>query len=196
MSVSHQDIRKLFASSVNQILSPRSVLVSMLRPSGTAGSVLVDDGETARWSAAAAANGSVLTSDTSQTGGVKWATGTSRMKAGTLSVPGSTGSFSVSGLGFKPILVMFTSGWNGTLTSDSMIANGGVDAGGTQWVHATCVNAAGRSMVHATDCCILLTNQTGSPYYRAAFTSMDSSGFTVNFTVANSSGRVSWIAFG
>lgn len=70
-----EEAKRLFSNSVNQILSPRSVLPAMLRPGSTAGQIFAtgtDSPATATWSAAPASNGCALTSDTTQTGGVKW----------------------------------------------------------------------------------------------------------------------------
>jgi hypothetical protein len=70
--VNFSELAAAFANNVNQIISPRSLIPSALRPS-TKGSVLVTGtGPTATWSAAPTADGSVLTSDATQTGGVGW----------------------------------------------------------------------------------------------------------------------------
>lgn len=145
---------------------------------------------------AAPGDGYVPFSKASAAGGVEHRSPIQRMKVGTFNVPGATGNLAITGLGFKPSVVMFTSGYI-TLATDRIGGTGAMDSSGTQWAHSDFNNASANitRSNSRTDACIYAVNFAGGAQYLATYVSMDANGFTVNFSVMNADGRVSWVAF-
>ncbi len=112
-------------------------------------------------------------------------------------MPTTTGNHSVSGVGFKPDIVIHVhagSGFTNTPTSNHGSASFGLgvmDADGDQW--ATSFLAEDGSPTsdtqrgQQTDACIYAFDNGLTVTKEASWVSVDSSGFTVNFATANSS---------
>jgi hypothetical protein len=141
------------------------------------------------------ANGSVLSADDTQPGLVAWKDPASRFKVGSFSVPGSTGNHSVTGLGFKPGLVVITGGWI-AITNTNLASHGAMDGSGNQWAQSNWSDVGNIHGTHRdTAACMLLCIPAGTVVVRAEYVSMDADGFTINFTAVNPSSRVSWVAY-
>ena len=102
---------------------------------------------------------------------------------------GSAGSQSIAGVGFNPDMVLHIGTSDTTApphvnTSYYRISTGAMDRGGNQWSQAH-YDAGGTaaSWQSASTYCIIGTNTTyTSLAYEAQYTSMDSDGFTINWT--------------
>jgi len=116
---------------------------------------------------------------------IEWTTGT------------TTGNRAVTGVGFRPAFVLTAHGGSGfTSTLPNTVGNGAVglgamDASGNQWANAVFVaDGSGTSDTQRgqqTDACIYAFSAALSVTKEASFVSMDSDGFTVNFSTANAS---------
>jgi hypothetical protein len=105
---------------------------------------------------------------------------------------GSTGSQSITGVGFKPSLVI-NIGTSDTVAPPHVSAStnfwppldtGAMDGSGNQWAqsdrfYTNCCR------YELTNACIVGINQTTGVDYQAAYTSMDSDGFTINWSTCN-----------
>jgi hypothetical protein len=122
----------------------------------------------------------------------------STWKVGTITVPGSTGSQAITGLGGTPRAVFFWgTNW---LTEDSIVTTNAVamfrgmaspkwDDAGTIVQNGSCVVPAGDNQNtdnHAINC--LDTSSSGTLRYRADVTSFDAGGFTLNWTNVTAGG--------
>lgn len=118
--------------------------------------------------------------------GTKYATGL-------FQCPASTGTYSVTGLGFKPKLVQFT-----TQLSTSNYNGIGIGAmtETTQWSNSTMDrNSTGNNTSsYSNSNCIQHISETSGNYVLAAYSSMDTDGFTVNFSAVNTLFRIMWVA--
>ena len=124
--------------------------------------------------------------------------GPATWKVGTITVPGSTGSASVTGLGGTPAAVFFFgANW---LTEDTAVTSTGTavfrgmaapkwDAPGTLVQSAATVGPAGDQCA-VLDVAIVCHSTAGSAtdLYRASLSSLDADGFTLNWEVAASGG--------
>jgi hypothetical protein len=130
-------------------------------------------------------------------------------KSGSFTVPGSTGDYAVTGVGFQPQGVCFFGSNTGTL--DSVVNNSylGVFFGlmATDWDSASLLQHVGwvspnpKGGVLTDDCIYARTAVSGSTGtnvdYRADAVSLDADGFTVNFTTVSAGTRyVHWLAWG
>ena len=113
-------------------------------------------------------------------------------KVGSFNGPSGTGNYSVTGLGFVPALVMFTTGY----ATGSYVINGqgAMDANGNQWAHAVNTNLTNAATVPSTTACIFLITNGGATAVAAAYVSMDADGFTVNFSATDTNARIGWVA--
>lgn len=120
-----------------------------------------------------------------------------RFKAGTFSCPAGTGAFAVTGVGFRPGAIVFTSGYGISLTDEMVHGTGGCDAAGSQWAHAAYAKGSGHLAAYnsITNHCLYAIGVGSATIYAAQFTSMDADGFTLNFTTGHANGRVSYIAY-
>lgn len=134
-------------------------------------------------------------------------TGDATWQVGTLTVPGATGSQSITGLGGTPKAVFFYgTNW---LTEDTAVTTSGCglfrgmaapkwDAPGTLLQHAAAVLPAGDAHVADTTYAIRMPDTSGvfSNYlYLASVTSLDSDGFTVNWSIVTAGGyKVVYVA--
>ena len=113
-------------------------------------------------------------------------------------MPTSTGNKAVTGVGFKPDVVIhvhagadFTTTPSAT-TTDANIGLGVMDASGDQWANAilSLDNISGDSNTQRgqqTDACLYDFDSALAVRKEAAWVSMDADGFTVNFSTANAS---------
>lgn len=126
-----------------------------------------------------------------------------RWKVGTITVPGSTGTVSVTGLGGTPKAVFFFgTNW---LTEDTPVTSAGCgifrgmaapqyNSPSTILQAAACVLPAGDANHSSHTHCMDMVSTAGvvvdgsSFAYAAVFDSFDADGFTVNFDIVNSSG--------
>src|ERR1043166_5741007 len=117
---------------------------------------------------------------------------------GSFTVPATTGNKSVSGVGFQPQLVIFfgtrrsadgTSNTPGTNDEMPMTILGlATSSSNRDVLHSTVDGSgAGSQFVTAAKC---IHNEGSVVNYSADFISMDSDGFTVNFTTANATAYV------
>lgn len=113
-------------------------------------------------------------------------------KSGSFSVPGSIGNFSVTGLGFRPKKIDFTSSFVSSALI-ALIGQGSADALGNQWVASITLDGSERN-TFGTGSCIYADTGAGTAYYNASYGSMDVDGFTLVFSSVNTSGRVGWTA--
>lgn len=126
-------------------------------------------------------------------------------KVGAFAQAGSTGNQAVTGVGFQPKAVIFTMtnlvsdgpqanarivvGWAASSSARAAVSNSADDAGvaGT-----TTARRAAR-----TGKCLVIMNGAGTVQSEADFVSMDSDGFTVNWTTADATARqVNYLALG
>lgn len=114
-------------------------------------------------------------------------------KVGGFSVPGSTGNHAVTGVGFQPGLVLFTASLSDEASAS--IGEGAMDAAGSQWAVSSRRTSGGQQLAQTGSYCVWMVETTTAYIYAAQYVSMDADGFTINFTHANSAGRVKWVAF-
>lgn len=123
-------------------------------------------------------------------------------RVGTVTVPGSTGTVAVTGLGATPKAVFFYgTNW---ITEDAAVTTSGVgvfrgmaapkyDSPSTIVQASTCVLPAGNAYHQSDTACMNMVSTAGvvvdatSFAYAASFTSFDADGFTVDFIAVNSS---------
>lgn len=102
---------------------------------------------------------------------------------GTLT-PSGTGNLAVTGVGFKPRLVRFT-----VLPAASATANssgGGAMTASARYAWSAASGSGGHSRSQSTTACLLLVSGGSSTAVQAAdYVSMDSDGFTINFSAQN-----------
>jgi hypothetical protein len=117
-----------------------------------------------------------------------------RVKVGTFTSSGSTGNQSITGVGFKPRLIILGFGFgDGTAFSVGFgWANSDAQASVVS-VYAEDGGAVGSQGTNDTFV-IQRSNSTGAAVARASLVSMDSDGFTINNTVASAT-LMSYVAF-
>lgn len=128
---------------------------------------------------------------------------TNKAKVGTFVAPAATGNLAVTGVGFKPKLVRFTVVPTASSGTNSLSNQGVMDGAGNQWSIANAsrhgVSESDTSTPDTTKCIKSNSQSAGAVFttdLSAAYVSMDTDGFTVNFTVASSSYTVLWEAIG
>lgn len=117
--------------------------------------------------------------------------------AGTFAVPGSTGNYSVTGVGFTPKAVIFLV----AIDASTAVASMGIGwmTAAAQGVISTFVNETGPQAAtgHGSGLCIEIIDASAtSPPVGAVHVSMDAGGFTVNFTARAAGYDVYWLALG
>lgn len=127
------------------------------------------------------------------------ALGGSQMSAKVLSwtMKTSTGNLAVTGTGFTPDVVLHIHAGAGFTTSppagttNEAFGFGAMDAAGGQWANvvfsADGSTGSGAQRYQRTDQSIVAIDTAPSVVKEASFVSMDSNGFTLNFTTANRS---------
>lgn len=119
--------------------------------------------------------------------------GYSRIKVGTFTSSASTGNQSVSGVGFSPRFVFF---FVGVGNSSTLTFGLGVMTASDQWAwgaHSTDTDSGGAAAL-STSACLIRANTAGTTLLEGSFVSMDSDGFTVNWTTAEAR-TVGYVAF-
>jgi hypothetical protein len=110
---------------------------------------------------------------------------TGGFKVGTFTSPASTGSFAVTGVGFKPKgLIIFSGLSSNSTTATSMF--GAADSTSQFSVFATSNSTSFRRAI-ATSILNVISTTDGSTSAAASLSSFDSDGFTLNFTTAAAS---------
>lgn len=126
---------------------------------------------------------------------------------GTTNWPTSTGNQAVTGVGFQPSVVWFTAGTDFISGESSThpggaISHGWIDQDGRQgcsgWHNRANVTTADNHRYQRTDKCIAVHDSTaGTIVGEAEAVSMDSDGFTINWTTAPAAvAGYSWVALG
>lgn len=120
---------------------------------------------------------------------------------GTFASPASTGNYSVTSLAFTPKLVRFTT----TLTSGSntfLLVGGGAMTSSSQFAYAAgargSLNGRHTRTASTTACLALLSISAGdvaSDALLASYVSMNSNGFTINFSAAGTGYTIEWEAY-
>jgi parallel beta-helix repeat protein len=114
---------------------------------------------------------------------------------GEFQTPAATGSYSVTGLTFKPVRIEFLA----TIATGSTAANQSnsiVNAAGTAVCHG--FSAASTPTMNSTthgNVAIKLTDTAGGTITNATFTSYNSDGFTLNFTTVTSRPWIRYVAY-
>jgi len=108
----------------------------------------------------------------------------------------STGNRAVTGVGFRPAFVLHAYAGDGFTSSlpataaDCAIGLGVMDASGNQWANMILgldnVSNSDAQRGQQTDACLYSFDNSLAVTKEASWTSMDSDGFTVNFSTANS----------
>lgn len=165
---------------------------------GAKGEILVGTGAgTYEALPAAPGDGYGITSDSSQSGGVAWVAQAARFKVGSFTCPGSTGNKVVSGLGFKPGMVTFAIGLAAN-TEYVFDHDGAMDASGNQWStggYARPSVGVAESDASTTRCINLPSDAGTGLFVGASYVSMDTDGFTINFSAVNTAFTILWKAF-
>lgn len=127
--------------------------------------------------------------------------GGSLIKIGTFASPASTGAYAVTGVGFTPKLVKFTT----TLTSGSntfLLGGGGAMTASSQFAYAFgargSLNGRHTRTASTAACLALLSISVGdvaSDALLASRTSLDVDGFTINFSATGTGYTVQWEAY-
>jgi hypothetical protein len=119
------------------------------------------------------------------------------VRVGQFTCPANTGTYSVAGLGFQPKSVKFWVSKGPGLQTHFCECQGMMDDAGNQnsmtWAGVWSNIFKGDSR---TDLVMYTINSSGSSQVTASYVSMDSGGFTVNFTVVNTAFIVRWEAIG
>lgn len=112
-------------------------------------------------------------------------------KAGTFTSQASGGNQAVTGVGFQPDCVILLGGYYASVgaTNQLLFSLGVFDAAGNQWC-VSCDDVDSAATINSertqrTDVCHI-QRFNGSTLHLASFVSMDSDGFTINWTNANS----------
>lgn len=125
-------------------------------------------------------------------------------KAGYFDLSTSSGTQAVTGVGFQPTAVLMSASTSstteGVATTESRFSLGAMTAA-AQWVMATVgtdnVTPTAEHSVGRTDAVLVRVSGTSSPTMLAAYSSLDSDGFTVNKSTApGATLRCGYIAFG
>lgn len=108
-----------------------------------------------------------------------------KYKVGTFTSAGSISTQTVTGVGFKPRVVLFTIGVSAG--GDSYTGTGAMSADGSQWAAATTNSATSNSLIY----CIRIHG-----YNAASFVSMDTDGFSIYWTNVDTGAQpINYIAF-
>jgi hypothetical protein len=117
-------------------------------------------------------------------------------RIGCFTCPSVTGNYSVTGLGFRPKIVKFWVSKAPGLRTHFTCCQGMMDAVGNQnsmtWA-GRWSDMKGDSRI---DLCIYTINSSGNAQVIGSYVSMDSDGFTINFTAVNTLFIVRWEAIG
>lgn len=117
-----------------------------------------------------------------------------KVKIGSFTCPGSTGNYSVTGVGFKPRYVEFMVGKYST--TDCYYSIGWMDYNGNQRMIGGAIAGAATTLFKTNTGTGVITIPTpGDSYYvGATYVSMNNDGFTINFATVNTGFTISWKA--
>lgn len=106
---------------------------------------------------------------------------------------GSTGNKAITGVGFQPKLVRFS-----TIFGDSTVMNaawGAMDENGNQFAVLTYTTSSTSGRRSFTDGCIGYLSSGSTTSMKSAYVSMDSDGFTLNVVTASSAFDIAYEAY-
>lgn len=123
-------------------------------------------------------------------------------KVGSFALPTATGNLGVTGVGFQPVAILFFCTW--ASTSNQLAQGLGMcDENGNEfsccWTNDNGASNANTARIGSASHCVTLRDDTDSAIDKqAALVSMDSDGFTLNFTTADATAGLTcrYIAFG
>lgn len=115
-----------------------------------------------------------------------------KVKIGSFTCPAETGNYSVTGVGFKPRVVIFFVGRNSYTTIFN--GQGWMDYSGNQGTMAWSTDLANAQQWKMTDACVLITKVTNGHQLVGSYVSMDTDGFTINFTITHIGFTIFWKA--
>lgn len=128
---------------------------------------------------------------------------TQKFKVGSFTSNGSTGNRSITGVGFKPKLVKFQVVVTAGVASQAMINNGVMDESGGQWSAAFAARGSPLNTITnapSTSSCLrnygVSAGGVGAVDVMASYVSMDSDGFTINFSATSAGYTILWEAYG
>ncbi len=121
----------------------------------------------------------------------------SRVYVGSFANPGSTGNASYTGVGFKPKVVLFCC-MPADSTTTSGLHIGAMDSFGRQFYAAFRAATTGAAMANEsnTTACVMTLNTAGTTARKASYVSMDTDGFTLNWSTASAAGNTYYVALG
>lgn len=114
---------------------------------------------------------------------------------GNFTIPGATGNYSETGVGFTPKLVVFVPQLGDSVSSGN-ISFGVMDDSGNQFVVAMGSNATDGGRFSTASWCLAVSDVAGGSVIEAQFVSMDADGFTVNFLDVTPAATAYYIAMG
>ncbi len=115
-----------------------------------------------------------------------------QVKVGSFTCPGSTGNYSVTGVGFKPRYVEFT--MMRTIANSARSGIGWMDYNGNQGSSAWASDGTNANTEYSVASCLLVINDVGTTVIQSAYVSMNSDGFTKNFTTVDTTYKILWKA--
>ena len=117
-----------------------------------------------------------------------------KVKIGSFTCPAATGNYTVTEVGFKPRVVEFIVGKYST--TDNYYSIGWMDYNGNQRMIGGGTSGATTTLFKTnTGTGIITIPAPGDSYYvSATYVSMDSDGFTINFSNVNTGFTISWKA--
>jgi hypothetical protein len=159
----------------------RALLVQKLKPSATDGDLVYTSGGSVVWAAASAHNHDSR----------YWGSG--NFKIGAFAVSAGAGVKAYTGVGFRPALVTFDI----TYQDDAhmFVCRGAMTADGTQYCQAHTNVAGTMAERNSATNAVYLTTNAGAVACAGAFSSMDADGFSLNYSVVDTSVRVNYIAY-
>lgn len=125
-----------------------------------------------------------------------------QVATGSVTYPASTGNFSVTGIGFQPVLILL---FGTVISTGNQLAQftGAADAAGNEWSITWGADAGAGTMNTVrsgseTQCIRLVASGAGTaiPICAASLVSMNSNGFTLNFTATDAALTFRYVAFG
>lgn len=114
------------------------------------------------------------------------------VKIGSFTCPAATGNYSVTGVGFKPRYVEFFI--NRSTVGFVDFGHGWMDYNGNQNIQSFTIASGVYRNNFLTDRCLYIVSDSGGILVNASFVSMNSDGFTINFTVTDINLGVAWKA--
>ncbi|MCZ7404482.1 MAG: hypothetical protein O8C67_06075 [Candidatus Methanoperedens sp.] len=120
-----------------------------------------------------------------------------KARSGYFYAPGSSGNYSVTGVGFKPKAIYFYGSKTDGMATWFHSSEGFADDVGHQTVSSFCGNYSNTFKGDMKfDRCIYLFSGSGAIQVMATLLSMNPDGFTLNFANTNSIFAIRWMAIG